>query len=160
MKLNIRRTAKKRLPERIKLPLSVPQSPNQMWSLDFMSDIFTDNRKFRFLNIVDDFNRECLEIEADTSLPAQRVIRVLDRLIVTKSKPANLRCDNGPEFISHALQAWCESHRIYPTRIPYTECLYRKNERKPEKRTAGYLSIYKPPRGKRLDKGMAPGLQL
>lgn len=112
MKLNIRRRAKKRLAERIKLPLSVPQTPNQMWSLDFMSDSFTDNRKFRLLNIVDDFNRECLAIEADTSLPAQRVIRVLNRLIETKGKPANIRCDNGPEFISHALQAWCESHQI------------------------------------------------
>lgn len=77
-----------------------------------MSDSFTDNRKFRLLNIVDDFNRECLAIEADTSLPAQRVIRVLDRLILTKGKPANIRCDNGPEFISYALQAWCESHHI------------------------------------------------
>lgn len=77
-----------------------------------MSDSFTDNRKFRLLNIVDDFNRECLAIEADTSLPAQRVIRVLDRLILTKGKPANIRCDNGPEFISYALQAWCASHHI------------------------------------------------
>jgi len=112
MKLNIRRRAKKRLPERIKLALSVPTSPNQMWSLDFMSDSFTDSRKFRLLNVIDDFNRESLAIEVDTSLPSLRVIRVLEQLISTKGKPANIRCDNGPEFISHKLQQWCEEKKI------------------------------------------------
>ncbi len=112
MKLNIRRRAKKRLPERVKLPLAVPEGPNQMWSLDFMSDSFTDSRKFRLLNVIDDFNRESLAIEVDTSLPSLRVIRVLEALIASKGKPANLRCDNGPEFISHALQQWCESKGI------------------------------------------------
>lgn len=112
MKLNIRRRAKKRLPERIKLPLSVPTSPNQMWSLDFMCDSFTDSRKFRLLNVIDDFNRESLAIEADTSLPSLRVIRVLESLIERRGKPANIRCDNGPEFISHKLQQWCEGNQI------------------------------------------------
>lgn len=112
MRLNIRRRARKRLPERPKLPLSVPTSPNQMWSLDFMCDSLTDGRKFRLLNVIDDFNRESLAIEVDTSLPSLRVIRVLEQLIVTKGKPANIRCDNGPEFISHKLQQWCEDKKI------------------------------------------------
>lgn len=112
MKLNIRRKAKKRLPDRIKQPLCVPDAPNQMWSLDFMSDSFTDNRKFRLLNVIDDFNRASLAIEVDTSLPSLRVIRVLETLIATKGKPDNLRCDNGPEFISHKLQQWCEKKQI------------------------------------------------
>jgi len=112
MKLNIRRRAKKRLPERIKMPLSVPTEPNQMWSLDFMSDSLTDGRKFRILNIIDDFNRESLAIEADTSLPALRVIRTLENIVTHRGKPANIRCDNGPEFISHRLQQWCEDRHI------------------------------------------------
>lgn len=112
MKLNIRRRAKKRLPERPKLPLSVPSFPNQMWSLDFMCDSLTDSRKFRMLNVIDDFHRESLAIEVDTSLPSLRVIRVLEQLIATKGKPANIRCDNGPEFISHKLQQWCEDKKI------------------------------------------------
>lgn len=112
MRLNIRRRAKKRLPERVKLPLSVPCKPNQMWSLDFMSDSFTDGRKFRLLNVIDDFNRESLAIEADTSLPALRVIRTLEKLLINRGKPNNIRCDNGPEFISHRLQQWCECHKI------------------------------------------------
>lgn len=112
MNLNIRRRAKKRLPERIKLPLSIPNAPNQMWSLDFMSDSFTDSRKFRLLNVIDDFNRESLAIEIDTSLPSLRVIKVLDKLVNQRGKPANIRCDNGPEFISHKLQQWCEAKQI------------------------------------------------
>jgi putative transposase len=70
MHLNIRRKPKKRLPEPVKQPLSVPDAINQCWSIDFMSDALTDGRKFRVLNIIDDYNRESLAIEVDTSLPA------------------------------------------------------------------------------------------
>lgn len=112
MKLNIRRRAKKRLPERVKQPLTVPTAPNQMWSIDFMSDSLVDGRKFRLLNVLDDFNREALAIEVDSSLPSLRVIRVLEQLISKRGKPANIRVDNGPEFISHKLQQWCEDNKI------------------------------------------------
>ena len=70
MKLHIRRRAKRRLPVRIQLPLSVPIAPNQCWSLDFLSDALSDGRKFRVLNIINDYNRERLKIEIGTSLPA------------------------------------------------------------------------------------------
>ena len=112
MKLNIRRRAKKRLPERVKQPLAVPTGPNQVWSIDFMSDSLVDGRRFRLLNILDDFNRESLAIEVDTSLPSLRVIRVLEKLINERGCPANIRCDNGPEFISHKLEEWCSPRRI------------------------------------------------
>ena len=112
MRLNIRRRAKRRLPERIKLPLTIPDEPNQIWSIDFMSNRLSDGRKFRLLNIIDDFNRESLAIEVDTSLPALRLIRVLNRLIVQRGKPSNIRTDNGPEFLSLLLQAWCKEHCI------------------------------------------------
>jgi putative transposase len=112
MKLNIRRRAKKRLPERVKQPLSVPTASNQVWSIDFMSDSLVGGRKFRLLNIIDDFNRESLAIEVDTSLPSLRVIRVLDMLIAERGCPANIRCDNGPEFISHKLEEWSSQRKI------------------------------------------------
>ena len=114
MKLNIRRRAKRRLPERVKQPLTVPTAPNQVWSIDFMADSLVDGRRFRLLNIIDDYNRESLAMEVDTSLPSLRVIRVLERLIAERGRPANIRCDNGPEFISHKLEEWCshESRRI------------------------------------------------
>lgn len=107
MKLNIRRKAKRRLPERVKQPLTIPTAPNQVWSIDFMSDTLVDGRRFRLFNVIDDFNRESLAIEVDTSLPALRVIRVLEKLIAQRGKPANIRCDNGPEFISHKHDEWC-----------------------------------------------------
>jgi putative transposase len=112
MKLNIRRRAKKRLPERVKQPLVIPSAANQTWSIDFMSDALTDGRKFRLLNILDDYNRESLAIEVDTSLPSLRVQRVLNRLVSERSKPSVIRVDNGPEFISHILQQWCDENKI------------------------------------------------
>jgi putative transposase len=112
MKLNIRRRARKRLPERVKQALSVPTAPNQVWSIDFMSDSLVDGRKIRLLNIIDDYNRESLAMEVDTSLPSLRVIRVLEKLIGERGCPANIRCDNGPEFISHKLEEWCSGKKI------------------------------------------------
>jgi putative transposase len=112
MNLNIRRRAKKRLPDRVKDPLAIPAKPNQTWSLDFMSDTLTDGRKFRLFNVMDDFNRESLCIEVDTSLPGQRVVRVLQQLVERRGKPEILRTDNGPEFIGHRVQEWCEARGI------------------------------------------------
>jgi putative transposase len=101
MKLNIRRRAKNRLLGRIEQTLMVPMGPNMVWSIDFMSDSLMDIRKFRLLNVMDDFNRESLAVEVDTSLPSLRVIRVLERIIENRNKPKIIRSDNGPEFISH-----------------------------------------------------------
>jgi len=110
--LNVRRKAKRRVPQRIKEPLSVPAAINQGWSMDFMCDSLVDGRRFRLLNIIDDHNRESLAIEIDTSLPALRVIRTLQRLIELRTKPQSIRVDNGPEFISNKLQRWCDDQQI------------------------------------------------
>jgi len=112
MRLHIRRRVKRRLPERVKLPLSIASGPNQCWSLDFMSDALSDGRKFRVLNIIDDYNRESLKIEVDTSLPALRVQRALEEVCSVRGLPANIRTDNGPEFISHLMEAWCEDNHV------------------------------------------------
>jgi len=132
MGLHVRRRAKKRLPERVKQPLAIPEQLNQMWSIDFMSDKLSDGRTIRILNIIDDFNRESVAIEADTSLPSLRVIRTLARAINERGRPGCIRTDNGPEFISHKLQQWCEQKGIAlqyiqpgkPTQNAYVE---RKN---------------------------------
>ena len=112
LRLNVRRKVKKRIPQRIKQPLLLPEEINQGWSMDFMCDSLVDGRRFRLLNIINDYNRESLSIEVDTSLPTLRVIRVLDRLLETRSKPKTIRVDNGPEFISDKLQVWCEQNEI------------------------------------------------
>jgi len=70
--------------------MALPQGPNQRWSLDFLSDAFADDRRFRILAIVDDFTRECLTLAADTSLPGLRVARELDAVIVTAPGPVAL----------------------------------------------------------------------
>jgi putative transposase len=112
MRLNIRRRAKKRLPARIKQQLFQPATINEVWSVDFMSDALWDGRRIRLLNIIDDFNREVLSIETDTSLPAQRVIRCLEELAVIRGLPKMIRVDNGPEFISDKLDNWCKDKEI------------------------------------------------
>jgi len=89
--------------------------------MDFMSDTLGTGRVFRTVNIVDDFTRECLAIEVDTSLPGLRVIRVLERLAAERGLPRRLVVDNGPEFASRAVDQWVydrgiELHFIAPGR--------------------------------------------
>ena len=112
MSLNLRTKPKKRLPSREPKPLVVPEQANISWSLDFMSDSLESGRTFRTLNVIDDFNREALWIEVDTSLPAERVIRVLEILALWRGYPQQLRIDNGPELISHKLATWAEAHKV------------------------------------------------
>ncbi len=112
MKLNIRRRTKKRLPARVKQQLFQPEGINQVWSIDFMSDALWDGRKIRFLNVIDDFNRQVLLIATDTSIPSVKVIQCLDQLINSRGIPEMIRVDNGPEFISSKLAVWCQKHKI------------------------------------------------
>ena len=90
----------------------MPESANLVWSMDFMADRLGDGRAFRILNVLDDFNREGLGIEVDFSLPAERVIRSLDRIIEWRGKPGAIRVDNGPEYISEKLQEWARRRHI------------------------------------------------
>lgn len=110
--LNLRRKPKKRLPTRMAQMLAQPAKANQSWSLDFMSDSLASGRAFRTLNILDDFNREALWIEVDTSLPAERVVSVLEMLLLWRGAPKQIRMDNGPELISHRLVMWADEHGI------------------------------------------------
>jgi putative transposase len=112
MRLNIRRRFKRRLPARVKQALFQPSAINQVWSIDYMTDSLWDGRRFRLLNIMDDFNREVLAIETDTSLPALRLIRVLNRLEEVRGIPQMIRVDNGPEFVSQKLDDWCKERKI------------------------------------------------
>ena len=77
-----------------------------------MHDALVSGRRFRTFNVVDDFNREALAIEIDLNIPAQRVIRVLDRIVAHRGYPLKLSMDNGPEFISLILSQWAEDHGV------------------------------------------------
>ena len=92
--------------------LAAPEAPNQVWSMDFMADRLGDGRAFRLLNVLDDFNREGLGIEVDFSLPAERVVRVLNQIIEWRGKPDVIRVDNGPEYISGTLMKWAQQQGI------------------------------------------------
>ena len=117
MKLNLRRKHKKRLPARVLEPLAQPLHPNLTWSMDFMHDGLMGGKPFRSFNIIDDFNREVLNITIDTSLTSLRVIRELTKLIEWRGKPVKLRCDNGPEYVSQALEDWALNNGIQLTFI-------------------------------------------
>ncbi|MGD8380169.1 MAG: IS3 family transposase [Gammaproteobacteria bacterium] len=118
LELNLRIKPKKRLQREKPEPLSVPAAINDVWSMDFMHDQLTDGRSYRLFNVIDDYNREGLDIVVDLSLPAERVTRSLDRIIEWRGKPKAIRCDNGPEYISGRLAAWAQRHGI---RIDYIQ---------------------------------------
>ena len=67
---------------------------------------------FRVLNIIDDYNREVLTITSDRSISSQRVIRELNKLLEWRGKPEQIRVDNGPEFLAHSMELWCEENSI------------------------------------------------
>ena len=113
LELNLRIRPKKRLKRDIPDALAVPDAPNHTWSMDFMADQLADRRSIRTLNVLDDFNREGLGIEVDFSLPAERVVRSLNRIIEWRGKPLIVRVDNGPEYISGKLMAWAERMGIH-----------------------------------------------
>lgn len=113
MQLHIRRKKKRRLPARNPAALIQPMCSNESWSMDFMSDCLQDGIRFRTLNIIDDFNREALTIDIDTSIASGRVVRCLEQLVNHYGKPRQIRVDNGPEFTPLVLQQWCIHQQIH-----------------------------------------------
>lgn len=113
LKLNIRVKPKKRLPVRNPQPLVVAAAANHAWALDFMHDSLATGQPIRTLNVIDEFNREALWIEVDVSIPAARVVRVLEMLALWRGYPKQIRLDNGPELISQTLADWSGQHHVH-----------------------------------------------
>jgi len=110
--LNLPRRTKKRVPTRPRRPLIAPERLNRIWAMDFMHDVLYCGRRFRTFNVIDEANREGLGIEAGTSIPSRRVVRILDQLIEMYGKPLAIRCDNGPELIAGVITDWAEARRV------------------------------------------------
>lgn len=95
-----------------RVPLPKPTRRTERWSMDFVSDALFDGRPFRCFTLVDDFTRECPAIEVAHSLPAWRVIHVLERVAAERGLPRSIVCDNGPEFAGKALDRWAYEHGV------------------------------------------------
>nr|ADI18735.1 transposase and inactivated derivatives [uncultured Rhizobiales bacterium HF4000_32B18] len=102
-RLTVRRRGGRKRAIGTRAPMTLPQGPNQRWSLDFVSDQLSDGRRFRVLVVVDDFTRECLALVVDTSLSGARVARELDSLIAQRGQPLMVVSDNGTELTSRAI---------------------------------------------------------
>lgn len=127
--LSLRLKARKK---RVSAPRAVPtppQTPNEQWSMDFMSDSLYDGRRFRVLTLVDNMSRESPAIAVDSGFSGQRVVAILDRLAGARGLPKSIQVDNGPEFTSKALDEWAHRHGVKlvfsrpgtPTDNPYIE---------------------------------------
>jgi len=106
--LQVRRRGGRKRALGTRRPMLLPTKANERWSLDFVSDAFTDGRRFRVLAVVDDYSRECLALVADTSLSGIRVTRELDTLITRRGRPNTIVSDNGTELTSMAVLKWCQ----------------------------------------------------
>ena len=110
--LRVRRRGGRKRALGTRAPMTIPQGPNQRWSLDFVSDAFACGRRFRILCVVDDFTRECLALVADTSLSGARVARELDAVLAARGKPLTVVSDNGTELTSTSVLRWSQERRV------------------------------------------------
>jgi putative transposase len=112
LRLNLPRRTTRRVPRRIRQPLTAPPVLNQTWALDFMTETLSDGRRVRLLTVIDEGHREGLEIAMGVSLPSRRVVRVLNELVALYGRPTAVRVDNGPEFTAQPFVDWCAEHGV------------------------------------------------
>ena len=112
-RLQVRRRGGRKRAMGTRAPMTLPQGPNQRWSLDFVADTLTDGRRFRILVVVDDFTRECLCLVADTSLSGKRVARELSAIMSRRgARPLLCVSDNGTELTSNAILTWSQDSKV------------------------------------------------
>lgn len=110
--LQLQKRRKKKIRGHLRLILPEPAKPNQIWSMDFVSDSLSDSRRFRSFTLVDDYTRECLTIETDKSLKSEKIVKLFNQLKVNRGLPEMIVCDNGPEFISQNLDIWAYQNKV------------------------------------------------
>ncbi len=110
--LSVRTKHRKRMAAAPRLVLAPVTAPNERWSMDFVSDSFIDGRRFRVFTLVDDFSRKCITLYVDRSISGGRLARLLDELGAIYGLPKMIVCDNGPEFISKALDQWAHKNGV------------------------------------------------
>lgn len=120
--LSLHKTPKKLRIKREYQELLSPSQVNQGWALDFVSDMVVDqmgslsggkaSEWIRVINVIDECSRKDLWVEAYKSIKASKVVEILDNLLKMRGKPAYIRTDNGPEFISNELKKWAQDNGI------------------------------------------------
>ncbi len=110
--LSLRIRRRKKLSSLLRIEIPKPHHPHHIWSMDFLRDSLANGRSIKVLAVVDEYTRKCLRIEVDTSINGVRVVRVLGEISQTAGLPEILLVDNGPEFISKALDAWAYQRGI------------------------------------------------
>lgn len=109
--LAVRRRRKAKRPAQ-RQPLVLAQTPNEVWSMDFVSDSLANDRRLKLLTVADDYSHECVDIAVDHSISGQYVTRVLEQVARFRGYPQAVRTDNGPEFTSRAFLAWTQARGI------------------------------------------------
>jgi putative transposase len=112
--LNLRLPPKRSKIKRKYQDLLAPDLPNEGWAMDFVSDwvIGPSQEKVRIINIMDECSHKALWTEAYHSIPAAKLIEVLDKVVEWRGLPSYIRCDNGPEFISGKLELWADDRNV------------------------------------------------
>jgi putative transposase len=110
--LRVRRRGGRKRATGTRAPLAVPTALNQCWALDFVSDALVCGRRFRVFALIDQFNRECLALVADTSFSGKRVTRELDAAVAVYGRPAMIVRDNGTELTSNAILRWAQDRGV------------------------------------------------
>lgn len=110
--LSLKKRSKKKLRGHLRLVLPEPQRPNDIWSMDFVSETLFDQRRFRCFTVVDDFTRENIMIYSDRSIRSEKIVSIFEGLKHTRGLPKMIVCDNGPEFISQNLDIWAYKNKV------------------------------------------------
>lgn len=110
LSLKVRR--RKKLASQLRIEIPKAERMNQLWAMDFLHDSLISGRRLRFLPIIDTYTRECFRIEVNTSIGGRRVTEILSQISAFRGLPDQIVIDNGPEFISNALDQWAYERGI------------------------------------------------
>jgi putative transposase len=102
--LSVRKKIRRKLPTHLRVATALPTSPNERWSMDFVSDRLMSGKRIKMLTVIDDYSKECPLIYVDTSITGSKITELLDN--INRVLPKTIISDNGPEFISRSLDAW------------------------------------------------------
>lgn len=132
-KLSLRTKKRKKRPT-IRIQMPPATGPNQVWAMDFIEDRLMTGRRIKAYTLIDEYTKESLAIEVDTSLGGQRVVRILEQVAMERGYPQSIRSDNGPQFTCKALFGWTYGNSVThmfidpgkPTQNPFIESFHDK----------------------------------